>query len=113
MNDRPLSWLVIERGWSVTAADGSQVGRVHEVVGDENADIFDGLAVSTGALTRNIYVPAEHVGEITSGRIALLIGPGDVAGLEPYSAPPPSEEILSEGSSVWERIAGWVRGPRS
>ena len=35
-----VSWLLIEAGWTVLAADGTEVGKVDEVTGDSNADIF-------------------------------------------------------------------------
>lgn len=61
----PISWLMIEPGWKVVGADGKKVGRVDEVLGDKETDIWDGLTVS-GA-----YVAAERVGEIVDGRITL------------------------------------------
>ena len=68
----PVSWLVIEPGWEVVGADGASVGKVHEVLGDPGADIFDGLQVmSAGVLGETKYVPAEEVGEITEGRVQL------------------------------------------
>ena len=39
----PVSWFLIEPGWEVVGADGESVGKVHEVVGDQERDIFDGL----------------------------------------------------------------------
>jgi uncharacterized protein YrrD len=69
----PVSWLVIEAGWVVEAKDTKEVGTVREVLGDADADIFDGLAVSHGVLHRSRYVPAESVGEITEGRVALTV----------------------------------------
>jgi uncharacterized protein YrrD len=67
----PVSWLVIEPGWKVVAADGSDVGRVEEVVGDEENDIFNGLAVNTGMLGKPKVVPSENVAEIVEGEIRL------------------------------------------
>ena len=67
----PVSWLVIEPGWEVVGADGASVGKVHEVVGEPNEDIFDGLQVTAGVLGETRYVPAEEVGEITEGRVQL------------------------------------------
>lgn len=67
----PVSWLLIEPGWEVVGADGASVGKVHEVLGDPEADIFDGLQVSAGVLSETRYVPAEEVGEITEGRVQL------------------------------------------
>jgi uncharacterized protein YrrD len=73
---QPVSWLVIEPGWTVVSSDGKEVGTVHEVLGDEEADIFDGLAVSPGLVRRPRYVPAESVGESTDGRVALTVSAG-------------------------------------
>jgi hypothetical protein len=61
----PVSWLLIERGWEVVDANGKRVGKVDEVLGDTEADIWDGLTVS------GEYVPAEDVAEIVEGRITL------------------------------------------
>ena len=63
----PVSWLLIEPGWEVVGADGESVGKVHEVVGDQERDIFDGLQVTSGLVGGARYVPAEQVGEITVG----------------------------------------------
>jgi hypothetical protein len=61
----PVSWLLIEHGWDVVDASGERVGKVDEVLGDERADIFDGLRVS------GEYVPAERVASIVDGRVTL------------------------------------------
>jgi uncharacterized protein YrrD len=76
----PVSWLLIEPGWEVVDSAGERLGTVHEVLGDEDADIFDGLAVRTSALERS-YVPAERVKTITEGRIALDVDADDFDGL--------------------------------
>ena len=46
----PVSWFLVERGWKVVGRDGAELGTVEEALGDENADIFDGLAVAIGLL---------------------------------------------------------------
>jgi hypothetical protein len=61
----PVSWLLIERGWEVVDANDQRVGTVDEVLGDLDADIWDGLTVSGN------YVPAEQVASIVEGRITL------------------------------------------
>jgi uncharacterized protein YrrD len=80
----PLSWLMIEPGWTVHSEDGNEVGAVHEVLGDEDADIFDGLAVTPGLLKRQRYVPAEHVAEITEGRVVLALSADAFRRLDEY-----------------------------
>ena len=89
----PVSWLVIERGWKVVAADGAEIGSVEEVIGDTGKDIFNGLAVSTGLLSRARYVPAERVGAIVEGRVEVDLGPDEVDDLEEYDGAPASERV--------------------
>ena len=67
----PVAWIVIEQGWEVVDAEGEHVGRVEEVVGDREEDIFNGLKVATHLLGKAEYVPAENVAEITEGRVQL------------------------------------------
>jgi hypothetical protein len=61
----PVSWLMIEPGWEVVDRQGKRVGAVNEVLGEREADIWDGLTVSGD------YVAAEDVAEIVEGRITL------------------------------------------
>ena len=69
----PVSWKVVESGWRVVSSDGRGNGRVDEVVGDADADIFTGLKVLTGLLGKPKYVPSEQVAEITDGSISLML----------------------------------------
>jgi hypothetical protein len=43
------------------------------VLGDEGIDIFNGLDILTGTLGKQMYVPAENVGEIVDGQVQLLV----------------------------------------
>jgi uncharacterized protein YrrD len=83
----PVSWLMIEPGWKVRDNGASDVGRVEEVVGDPNADIFSGLLISTGLFSGHRYVPAERVGAITDGQIDLQLTSDEVKHLAEESAP--------------------------
>jgi hypothetical protein len=89
----PVSWLLIRRGWKVVTADGAEYGQVDEVAGDENSDIFDGLAVATSAFAKPRYVPAEQVAEITDGVVHLSVGAEEAAAFGEYLEPASSEEI--------------------
>ena len=101
----PVSWFVIERGWNVVDRDGNEVGRVDEVTGDENADIFDGLSITSGLFGRPRYVPAEQVAEIIEGRIRLTLSPAEVEQLAQYEEPAASLEVSSEKAGVAGRVA--------
>lgn len=86
----PVAWTVVERGWAVAASDGNEVGTVDQVLGDPEADIFDGLAVGVGTvLNRPIYVPSEKVGAIEEGTVHLTIDADEYSRLPPYEEPPP------------------------
>lgn len=80
----PVSWKVVEPGWSVVASDDEHVGKVDQVLGDPEADIFDGLAVGGGLLSKPTYVPGEQVGPIEEGVVTLAIDSEAFARLDPY-----------------------------
>ncbi len=67
----PVSWKVVERGWRVLGRNGDELGTIDEVLGDANADIFNGLTVLSGLLASPTYVPAERVTEIRDGEVLL------------------------------------------
>jgi hypothetical protein len=90
----PVAWTVVERGWAVVASDGKEVGKIDEVLGDPEADIFDGFAVGAGAvLDRPRYVPSEIVGAIEEGTVHLTIDADAYGQLTPYKAPPQGERF--------------------
>ncbi len=89
----PVSWFLIEKGWAVRGADGSDLGTVDEVIGDTGEDIFNGLAVSPGFLRGARYVPAERVTTIVDGRVDLDLAGDEFARLDEHGHVPPSAEI--------------------
>ena len=66
MSGDPVSWLMVEPGWKVVNAHGAKIGKVDEVLGDEQVDIFHGLLVGGEEIL------AERIGEIREGEIRLL-----------------------------------------
>jgi len=89
----PVSWFLVERGWKVVGSDGAEFGTVEEALGDENLDIFDGLAVATGLLGKPRYVPAEKVGEIVEDEVHLTIDKAQFDRLGDYDGAAPSERV--------------------
>ncbi|HSD02071.1 MAG TPA: hypothetical protein VLB81_06885 [Gaiellales bacterium] len=106
-----VSWKAIQHGWRVRSSDGEDVGVVFLVVGDENADIFDGLAIThhRGFAVHNYadrphYAEASQVGSIDdSGEVTLAIT-ADAARSLPLHDPPPSEQIVPEDASFVDRV---------
>jgi len=96
----PVSWFVIESGWTVVASDGRDLGKVHEVIGDSGKDIFNGIAVSPGLLKSSRYVPAERVARITDGRIELDLRADEFDRLDEHGALPPSARVRADDTDI-------------
>jgi hypothetical protein len=100
----PVSWFMIEPGWRVEAADGTEVGRVEEVTGDSDADIFNGLAIAFSALGRQHYVPADQVAEITEGTVRLTLDTGAIERLPEFAEPAEELEVSPDKASSVARV---------
>ena len=111
MSDDPVSWFLIEPGWTVVDASGAEVGSVDEIVGDSSDDIFNGLSVSTSLLGRPRYIPSEQVGLITEGRIQLQISKEEAERLSEYEEAPTSAEILPDDAGAFRRAEASVEAP--
>ena len=105
----PVAWKVIERGWAVYDAEGNECGKVAEIAGDENVDIFDGLSIKEGVLGAARYVPSEVVGEIREGEVHLTISGARVATLDDMRSAP-EETVIAESSTWYQRLAWWLTG---
>lgn len=79
---------MVEPGWQVVDERGDDVGHVDEVIGEPEADVFNGLAISGGLLGRRRYVPAEVVGEIQRGTVHLTVPSDRLAEIERRAEPP-------------------------
>ena len=107
----PVSWFLIEPGWTVLDSKGEEVGAVDEVVGDSSDDIFNGLSISTSLLGKPRYVPSEQVAEITEGSVRLTLSKDEVDHLGEYQEPPTTAEILPEGAGALRRAEAAVEAP--
>jgi hypothetical protein len=106
----PVAWTMIESGWKVFDAEGEEIGTVDEVTGDENVDIFDGLAIKQGTLSKDQYVPSENVAQILEGEVHLSLTRPQVEALESYTEPT-AEQIIPEKSTWLQRTAWkWLTG---
>jgi hypothetical protein len=83
---------------------------VDEVTGDENADIFDGITISQGILSKPKYVPSENVSQIVDGAVHLSLTRHAVEALQDYSEPV-EEQVMPEASTWYQRLAWrWLAG---
>jgi hypothetical protein len=104
-----VSWLMIEKRWSVVASDGSKLGRVDEITGDSGEDIFDGLAVDPDLIEGSRYVPADLVGEIRPGVVKLTVTRAQFERLERFEEPPESIEIEPQDAPRSQRFIESLR----
>ena len=84
MNEDPLSWYMIESGWAVYDNDGDEAGRVEEVLGDTERDIFDGITIATGVFSVPRYLPSEHVTGIVDGGVKVELSTPEIDKLDAY-----------------------------
>jgi hypothetical protein len=103
--ERPqVSWKAIEAGATVVAADGSEVGKVSKLVGDQDADIFTGLAIKRHALAEEQLVEAEHVRAIWEDRVELDLAPEAVESLPPYEDEPVVRVLPDDRPGFFRRL---------
>jgi hypothetical protein len=110
-----ISWKSVGHNWRVASSDGVAIGRVFMVVGDENADIFDGLAITHegGAFVfhnyvdRPHYVAADQVASIDPGKVTLSITADEAKSLPPHDVPE-SAQIEPEAASRLARAETWI-----
>jgi uncharacterized protein YrrD len=67
----PVSYLALAPGTPVFASDGAEIGRVVEVVADDGADIFEGLAVELDGGLR--FADAELVASMYERGVLLTV----------------------------------------
>jgi hypothetical protein len=107
----PVSWFLIEPGWTVVDVNGNEIGSVDEVVGDSGNDIFNGLSIATSLLGNPRYVPSEQVEEIVEGQVRLGLSKDAVEHLGEYEEPPTTAEILPEEAGAFRRTEAAVEAP--
>jgi hypothetical protein len=90
--------LTIEPGWEVEDTSATVVGEVTAVVGDPDADIFDGLQLETEG-GDEVYVPGDRVGAIVDGRVSLDV-PVDQLERAPAEDEPGGVEVRPEDPGV-------------
>lgn len=82
-DERAIAWLALEKGTPVIDAAGAEIGKVSQVVADEQKDIFSGIQWRHGLLGEEHFVPADLIDELTEGAVRLR-----VSGAEAQQEPP-------------------------
>ena len=110
----PTSYLTLERGTPVFTSDGVEIGRVEHVLADADADIFDGIVISSGGGHR--FVDAPQVAGMAADGVTLTLDSAAADGLpEPGENPAemsadPDETAESDFTRklrrAWDLISG-------
>jgi uncharacterized protein YrrD len=72
-SERPIAWLALEKGTPVLDAGGDEIGKVSEIVADEQKDIFSGIRWRHGILGSQHYVPADLIETLTADAVHLRV----------------------------------------
>ena len=82
----PIAWLALEEGTPILTSDGAQLGKVSEVIADQQKDIFSGITFKPGWLDAALFIPAEKIESLTEGSVTLSLTARDAENLEPYDS---------------------------
>jgi uncharacterized protein YrrD len=77
--------MALDTGTPIVTSDGTELGRVHEVVADRQKDIFSGLTFRDGVLSGERFVPAATIDTITTEEVRLSVSSAEAEQkIEPY-----------------------------
>jgi len=82
--EKQVAWLVTPKEAPVMGPAGELLGEVRAVLGDEEDNIFHGLAMKPANGGNLVEVPGARVERITTERVYTSLNVDDVASLEPY-----------------------------
>ncbi len=111
----PVSWLVVRPGLGVFSADGFDVGSVEHVLGDEGADVFEGLVVDLAGRRKRFADADEVVGLYEHGAVLHRTAAQCADLPEPRPAPgvlaasgdePPPGPLERRLHRAWELVSG-------
>jgi len=100
----PVAWTALDEGALVVAADGSEIGHVKEVVGDEGADIFDGLVLTHARRGTSHYIASERVKGIWLDRVETDLTPEEARSLPDYTEPKVTTWHADQGGGFGARL---------
>jgi hypothetical protein len=82
-DDEPaIAWTAMPYRAAVMTSDGAELGTAESLLGDEEADIFHGIAVKAGS--RMVEIPAARIKKITQSGVATDVAESEVEQLPPY-----------------------------
>ena len=83
-DETPVAWQAMPRHAPVVAGDGTEIGTVDSLLGDQNEDIFHGIVLKRKPDGDRVEVPARRITRITTRRVITDLGPSDAGALPAY-----------------------------
>ena len=79
-----IAWTALTKGTNVLSSEGEEVGRVGQVIGDSQSDIFSGITLRSGLFDSERFVPADVIEEIRSDGVRLSLSADAANDLSDY-----------------------------
>jgi hypothetical protein len=79
--EREVAWIATPYRAPVLDTDGEALGTAESLLGDEDDDIFHGLAVKLARDGRVVEIPAARIPKITNARVFTDVTPDEVDSL--------------------------------
>ncbi len=83
-DEQALAWVAMPYRAKVYGMDGTEIGTAESLLGDEEADIFHGIAVKRSSGGPTAEIPAVRIKKITEKGVATDLDSTDVANLQAY-----------------------------
>ncbi len=83
-NEAQVAWKAMPYRSVVYAVDGTDIGTAESLLGDEEEDIFHGIAVRRRKGGGTVEIPAARIKKITANGVVTDLDSPDVAALQPY-----------------------------
>jgi uncharacterized protein YrrD len=72
-SEPPIAWSALAKGTPVYSADGTELGKVADVIADEQKDIFSGISLNPGLFKDERFIPADLVDRLTTDGVYLNV----------------------------------------
>jgi len=83
-DETPIAWTALPQGIQVVGFDGADIGKVEEVLGDRDEDIFHGLLLRRAGDGERVELPAANVKKMTARHVVTDLDGAQAGALQAY-----------------------------
>jgi hypothetical protein len=81
--EREVAWLAMPEKAPVMGESGEEIGRMEEVLGDKEDDIFHGIVLKLAGTGHKVEVRADRIPKITTQRVYTDLAADELEHLPP------------------------------